>query len=289
VPSAHPASADSQASARRGARAEFPDWRFAPNIGGHPGSYELENKAVDRAGHVLAAMRQLAPWAGKTIADLGCGTGYWLPRYAADAARVIGIEPDPALRSAALARTASPCLAERAEGAWRGQRCPSRGSEVTNAALPATTVEVLAGSAERIPLPDRSVDVVHARFAYFFPPGAHAGLAEVLRVLRPGGHLVVVDNDYRWGEFARLLAASAARPPLETAGTVDAWWRDRGARRHEVRSELRFANRDDLTAVLHIELPDTVAAAWLRQHPTATSLSYGYVLFAVTATGLRPS
>jgi len=260
VPSAHPGSAASRASARRGARAAFPDWRFAPNIGGHPGSYELENEAVDRPGHVLAAMRCLAPWAGQTVVDLGCGTGYWLPRYAADAARVIGIEPDPALRSAALARAAS---------------------------LPAA--DVLAGSAERIPLPDRSVDVVHARFAYFFPPGSEAGLAEVLRVLRPGGHLIAVDNDYRWGEFARLLAASATRPPWETAAGVDAWWRERGARRHEVRSELRFASRADLVAVLHIELPDAVAASWLRQHPDATSLSYGYVLFAVTAAGLRRS
>jgi SAM-dependent methyltransferase len=148
---------------------------------------------------------------------------------------------------------------------------------------------VLAGSAERIPLPDRSVDVVHARFAYFFPPGADAGLAEVLRVLRPGGHLVVVDNDYRWGEFGGLLAASAALPPVQTAASVDAWWRERGARRHEVRSQLRFASRADLAAVLHIELPDAVAASWLGKHPAATSLSYGYVLFEVTATGLRTS
>jgi SAM-dependent methyltransferase len=260
VLSAHPAVAADRASARRGARTEFPDWRFAPNIGGHPASYELENEAVDRAGHVLAAMRRLAPWAGRNVVDLGCGTGYWLPRYAVEAASVIGVEPDPALRSAALARVAS---------------------------LPAA--DVLAGSAERIPVPDRSVDVVHARFAYFFPPGAEAGLAEVLRVLRPGGHLVAVDNDYRWGEFGGLLAASAALPPAETAASVDAWWRERGARRHEVRSELRFASRADLAAVLHIELPDAVAASWLRRHPAATSLTYGYVLFAVTATGLRTS
>jgi SAM-dependent methyltransferase len=260
VPSAHSVTSATHTCARRGARADFPDWRFAPNIGGHPASYELENGAVDRAGHVLAAMRHLAPWAGQTLVDLGCGTGYWLPKYALDAARVIGIEPDPALRAAALNRAAS---------------------------LPAA--DVLAGSAERIPLRDGSVDVVHARFAYFFPPGAEAGLAEVLRVLRPGGQLVVVDNDYRWGEFARLLAASATRPPLATAAAVDAWWRERGARRREVRSEWRFASRADLAAVLHIELPVAVAAAWLRQHPAATSLSYGYVLFAVTAAGLRTS
>jgi SAM-dependent methyltransferase len=239
---------------RRGAREEFPDWRFAPNIGGHPDSYELENQAVDRAGHLLAAMRAIAPWAGRVVVDLGCGTGYWLRRYAGEAAGVIAIEPDPTLRAAArdAART-----------------------------LPAT--DVLAGSAERLPLADNSADVVHGRFAYFFPPGADAGLAEVLRVLRPGGRLVAVDNDYRWGEFARLLAAAATRPPLQTAADVDTWWRERGAARHEVRSELRFARRADLSAVLHIELPAAVARDWLRRHPTATSLSYGYVLFAVTA------
>lgn len=234
-------------------RTRYPDWRFAPNIGGHPQTYALENRAVDRAGHLLAAMRAIAPWDGRVIVDLGCGTGYWLPGYAASAARVIGIEPDPALRAAACAAAAD---------------------------LPAT--EVLAGSAEHLPLADNSVDVVHARFAYFFPPGTDVGLAEVLRVLRPGGHLVAVDNDYRSGEFAELLAASAVRPPLQTAEQVDAWWRERGASRHEVRSELRFASREELSAVLRIEFPADVADDWLRRHPASTGLSYGYVLFAVT-------
>ena len=232
--------------------ATFPDWRFAPNIGGHPASYELENEALDRAGHVLTAMRTIAPWAGRTIVDLGCGTGYWLRRYAEEAARVLGIEPDPALRAVA-----------------------------SEAAADLANTAVLAGSAEHIPLPDASVDVVHARFAYFFPPGTDAGLTEALRVLRPGGCLVAVDNDYRWGEFARLLSASAVRPPQQTAAAVDAWWRDRGAARHEVRSELRFASRADVAAVLSIEFPAAVAEAWLRRHPAATGLSYGYVLFSV--------
>jgi ubiquinone/menaquinone biosynthesis C-methylase UbiE len=233
---------------------QFPDWRYAPNIGGHRDVYELENQAVLRAGHLLAAMRGLAPWDGKTILDLGCGTGFWLPAYAAHAAQVIGIEPDSRLLPAATQRVA---------------------------ALPG--VSVRPGSAEHLPLPDAAVDVVHARFAYFFPPGTDAGLAEVLRVLRPGGSLVAVDNDYRWGEFAGMLAGSASRPPLRTAETVDRWWRERGATRHQVRSLLSFASRSDLAAVLRIEVPASVADAWLARNPAATSLSYGYVLFAVTA------
>ncbi len=287
------------------ARSAFPDWRFAPNIGGHPDIYEIENRALDPDGHVLATMRNLAPWDGRTLVDLGCGTGFWLPRYAAGAARVIGIEPDPALRAKAAARI---------QGLPRA--------------------EVAAGSAEHIPLPDRSADVVHARFAYFLSPGivggakaggvggglaartaslerrccssspdvpsislagtargersraagapGDAGLAEVMRVLTPGGSLIVVDNDYRWGEFADLLAAAASVPPRHTASAIDAWWRERGATRHEVRSQWRFASRADLAAVLNIEVPSTVASAWLARHPAATGLSYGHVLFAVT-------
>lgn len=231
-------------------QARFPDFRSAPNQGGRPDLYELENEAIDPGGLVLAAMRRLAPWAGRTLVDLGCGSGFWLPAYAGEADEVIGIEPDPALLP--LARNRDP------------------------------RAQVLAGSAEHIPLPDASADVVHARFAYFWPPRCGPGLAETLRVLRPGGALVVVDNDHRRGEFAGLLR-QAAPAAQGTAEVIDAWWARRGAERTEVLSEWRFGSRADLEAVLRLEFPAPVARAWLAAHPRVLGLSYGYVLFTIRA------
>jgi SAM-dependent methyltransferase len=226
----------------------YSDFSPAPNQGGRPDLYEVENRAMDPGHLVLDAMAELAPWAGKTLLDLGCGSGYWLPGYAGQAAAVTGVEPDPAL--------------------------------VALAALRDPRVRVLAGSAEHVPLPDGSVDVVHARFAYFWPPSCAAGLAEVLRVLTPGGTLVVVDNDHRAGEFADLLrAAGTAR---DQGDVTDAWWAARGARRTEVMSRWEFGSRTDFEAVLRLEFAAGVADAWLAGHPDALGLSYGYVLFAVT-------
>jgi SAM-dependent methyltransferase len=227
----------------------FSDFHVAPNQGGRPDLYELENRAVDPDGLVLEAMRELAPWAGRTLVDLGCGSGYWLPGYAAEASAVIGVEPDPALLPLARARD--------------------------------RRVRVLAGSAEHIPLDDASVDVVHARFAYFWPPRCQAGLTEALRVLRPGGTLVVVDNDHRTGEFAGLLRAGGGTAQGQ-ADVTDAWWAARGAVRTQVMSRWEFGSRSDLAAVLGLEFPAAVAGAWMADHPGVLELSYGYVLFAVT-------
>lgn len=186
-------------------------------------------------------MRRLAPWRRRTVLDLECGSGYWLPIYAREASSVVGVEPDSRLLTRARTRSGG--------------------------------ATVLHGSADHIPLPDSVVDVVHARFAYFFPPGCDAGLAEVLRVLRPQGSLVVVDNDHRNGEFAELLGCSAWATPQGTAEVTDAWWAKRGASRTEVMSEWRFDTRTDFERVLRLEFPPDVADPWLADHPGVVGLS----------------
>jgi S-adenosylmethionine-diacylgycerolhomoserine-N-methlytransferase len=52
------------------------------------------------------AVRALDPRPDELVLDVGCGTGYSLPALAASGARVVGIEPSPAMRARAAARIA---------------------------------------------------------------------------------------------------------------------------------------------------------------------------------------
>lgn len=54
-------------------------------------------------------------------------------------------------------------------------------------------VEILAGNAEAIPLPDRSVDVVTSNGVLNLVPDKRQAFAEVFRVLRPGGRFLYGD------------------------------------------------------------------------------------------------
>jgi len=228
----------------------FADWMRAPNIAGHTDVYELENEAIARDGRLDAALHRLAPWDDLDLLDIGCGTGFWLTHYGALARRVVGVEPDPTLLALARERTAG-----------------------------CTNVEVLPGSAERLPFDDESFDIAHARFAYFFGPGAEAGLDEVARVLRPGGVLLVVDNSWRGGEFAELLHASDAGNAVFDPNETDRWWADRGAVRHEVAGGWRATSPDELERILRIEFAAEVVDGFVTRRPPSAELDYRYAVF----------
>lgn len=196
----------------------------SPNIWRSPEIYERENRAFDPDGLVSAAMRAVRDWVGAHVLDVGCGTGYHLPLFAATAARVTGVEPHPALLRLARRRTAS---LER--------------------------VRVLAGSAAALPVPPASVDVVHARWAYFFGPGSERGLAEVDRVARRGAAAFVLDTDATRSTFG--LAFGRALPGRDPIA-VRRFWARRGWHREPVETRFAFASRADLAAVLAIELPE---------------------------------
>ncbi|MDL4777706.1 MULTISPECIES: class I SAM-dependent methyltransferase [Thermomonosporaceae] len=207
----------------------------SPNIWNAPQLYEIENRAADPDGTLESAMRAIRPWDGATVLDLGCGTGYHLPAFARDAARVVGVEPHAGLAAAARRRV-------------RG--------------LPNVAVRV--GAAQALPLPDASVDVVHVRWAYFFGPGCEPGLAELDRVVRRGGAIFVIDNDATRSTFGGWFRRSL---PSYDPGAVERFWSRRGFSREPLMIRWSFQSRDDLAAVLRIEFPAELAAACLREHP----------------------
>ncbi|MEV4548501.1 class I SAM-dependent methyltransferase [Nonomuraea wenchangensis] len=217
----------------------------SPNIWNTPQVYELENRAVDPEGAADAAMRAVRHWDGATVLDIGCGTGYHLPGLAAVAARAIGVEPHGDL--AALAR----------------RRC---------AAL--ANVDVHAAAAQDLPLPDASVDVAIARWAYFFGPGCEPGLRELSRVLRRGGTAFVIDLDATRGAFGRWFTRTV---PTYSAREVEAFWDRHGWQRRPLDLRMAFERRADLEAVLRIEFAPQVAEQAIAETP-GLELDYPNVL-----------
>ncbi|GAB3563659.1 class I SAM-dependent methyltransferase [Amycolatopsis endophytica] len=214
--------------ARRGQRpAARADVLPSPNIWYHTDTYELENRAQDVGDDVWRVLARECDWAGKDVLDVGCGDGFHLSRFAATAKSVTGVEPHEP-------------LARRAER--RVGELPS--------------VRVLRGSAQSIPVPDASADVVHARTAYFFGPGCEPGLREADRVLRPGGALVVVDLDVSSEPYGRWMRADL---PDYDAAAVDAFFERQGFRCRRVMTRWWFADSESLAAVLRIEFSPEVA------------------------------
>ncbi|GAA1909654.1 class I SAM-dependent methyltransferase [Nocardioides marmoribigeumensis] len=186
-------------------------------------------------------MESVAGWSGRTVLDVGCGTGFHLPRFARSAARVVGVEPHPDL--AALARRRVAAVVRREPGL--------------------APVDVRVGTAQDLPLPDASVDVAHARWAYFFGPGCEPGLRELDRVVRRGGTAYVLDNDgtrSTWGAWFRRGY------PTVDPDAVERFWTSRGWSRVPVLTRWTFADRAELEAVVRIELDRETAEAVLAEH-----------------------
>lgn len=123
------------------------------------GHYERTAKALVEAAEAVVLAGKPRPW--ERVLDVGCGTGSVALIAARAGARVTGIDPAPRLLG--VARDLA-----REEG---------------------LDVEFLHGAAESLPLPEASVDVVLSNFGLIFAPDPTAAVAELVRVLEPGGRV----------------------------------------------------------------------------------------------------
>jgi SAM-dependent methyltransferase len=140
-----------------------------------------------------------------TILDVGCGGGRTIREMAAraTAGRVLGVDYSEA--SVEASREAN--LDAVADG----------------------RVEVQQGSVSRLPFADAMFDLVTAVETHYYWPDLANDAREILRVLKPGGTLLVIAEAYkgRYGWLfqlamlpmrARLMSADEHRAWLETAG-----------------------------------------------------------------------
>jgi len=135
--------------------------------------YDLAARRLERGelGDRRAAL--LADLEGDVL-EIGAGTGANLRHYRS-AARVVALEPDPHM----------------------ARRLPAKLAEAT------VPVEPVTGHAEELPFPDASFDAVVSTFVLCSVEDAPRVLAEIRRVLRPEGRLVLLEHVRGTGRLAR--------------------------------------------------------------------------------------
>ncbi len=149
--------------------------------------------AKDRGRGEDQLRRELLAGLSGTVLEVGPGNGINFEHYPATVERLIAVEPEPYLRS----------RSEQAAGS-----AP-------------VAVDVLAGGAEALPLPDGSVGAVVVAGVLCSVPDQGAALAEFRRVLRPGGELRFYEHvRSRRPAFARYQDAVATLWPRLMGGCM---------------------------------------------------------------------
>jgi SAM-dependent methyltransferase len=135
----------------------------------------------------LRAVRYAGVRAGEAVLDVACGTGNVALPAARAGARVTGLDLTPELLARARALAAADGL----------------------------DVAFVEGDAEALPFPDASFDVVLSTFGVMFAPDAVQAGRELVRVLRPGGRMVLCNwtREGETGEMFGLLGAYEPPPP----------------------------------------------------------------------------
>jgi arsenite methyltransferase len=153
---------------------------------------EVVYTTPDVVGQRNEVVRALALRPGELVVDIGAGPGFLSVEMAAalgPTGRVHAVDPSESMRALAGNRTRPPGAAP---------------------------VEISPGSAEKLPLPDASVDAAVSTQVLEYVADVSGALAEMHRVLRPGGRALLLDTD--WDSIVWH-----SRDPARTARILAAW------------------------------------------------------------------
>lgn len=127
----------------------------------------IQNKVMDTKVTRDTRARVCAGLHGEVV-EIGFGTGLNAPHYPSEVSRVLAVEP-----STVCMRIAAPRIAATA-----------------------TPVEMAGLDGERLELPSDAVDAVLSTWTLCTIPNMDAALAEIRRVLRPGGKFHFVEHGH---------------------------------------------------------------------------------------------
>src|SRR3954454_8698436 len=150
---------------------------------------EYDDVRPEYAPEALArAEEALGLTGGSRVVDLAAGSGKLTRALAGRFAEVVAIEPNDEMRAVLAGRSAG--------------------------------IRVLAGTAERMPLPDDSADAVFVGDAFHWFDGP-AAVAELARVVRPGGGVALLWN--HWWSDGDDRSVNTLEPPFpaEAQGLFD--------------------------------------------------------------------
>jgi len=133
----------------------------------------------------------LAPQPGLNWLDIGCGNGSFTELIAERCApaRVAGVDPSEAQLKFARSR------------------------------MPMADVGFKAGDAMALPYPDHSFDVAVMALVLFFVPDPAKAVAEMMRVVKPGGTIAL----YMWDILGGGFPQEAIQAELEKMGIARIW------------------------------------------------------------------
>jgi SAM-dependent methyltransferase len=211
-----------------------------------PELHDRVTAAIDPDRRVVEALERIVPLRGKRIADVGTGLGHYPMLLARRTGRTYGIESEPAL------------LVEARRRAVEAHQ---------------PNIRIVEGDPTHLPLRDGAVDVV---LTSGIGPDDDSlpAVAEALRILRPGGRLVVIGY-YGRDDVGPLLEPETVARSIEATRRRTGWWLRNGFKIKVVHSRVDLSDRELAHELLPRLYGDRGRAYLMAPHGPSLRLNLG--------------